>query len=144
VLGLAIACLLWLLLYEIVGAIRSQSATRWTSTTGRLKRWDIQHVDGGEDTQILIKNFEYIYSVGGKDYESSTIGFGFPNWMSVLYLERTLKQLLRSAPNVIVFFDPANPQRSVLSVGIQLHHLIKVAGVGFATLVALSLWYGEP
>lgn len=144
VLTLAIVFLLWMLFYEIVDALRSHTAAYWKSTPGRLKRWEIYHDVGGEDTHIVIKNLEYVYSVGGKDYESSRIGFGFPNWMSVLYLEKTLKRLLRSAPEVIVFFDPANPQRSVLSVGIQLHHLIKVLGLGFVTVVVLSLWYAEP
>lgn len=144
VLTIALVVLLGMLLYEILDAIRSHVAARWKSTPGRLKRWDIYHDVGGEDTHIVIRHLEYVYSVGGKDYESSRIGFGFPNWMSVLYLEKTLKRLLRSAPDVVVFFDPSNPRRSVLSVGVRLHHLIKVLGLGFAVVLVLSLWYGEP
>jgi hypothetical protein len=144
VLTLAILVLASTLFYEIFDAIRSHIAARWKSTPGRLKRWNLYYDVGGEDTNIVIRDFAYVYSVAGKDYESSRIGFGFPTWMSVLYLEKTLKRLLKSAPEVIVFFDPANPQRSVLSVGIQLHHLVKVLALGFVTAVVLSFWYAEP
>jgi hypothetical protein len=64
--------------------------------------------------------------------------------MSVLYLERTLEDILSRAPEVTVYFDPADPQRSVLSVGVKLHHLIKILGLGvFITIVILTL-HAEP
>jgi hypothetical protein len=132
------------LFYEILNAVRSYYAARWQSTSGRLKRWDIQHDIDAEDTRIVIRNIEYAYCVAGKDYESSRIGFGFPMSMSVLYIEKILKRLLENAPEVRVFFDPANPGRSVLSVGIQLHHFVKVLGFGLVMLIAVGFWYDEP
>ena len=143
VLTVAVLILVSVLFYEMLDAIRSHGAARWKSTTGRLKRWNMSYDVDGEDTNIVIRDFAYVYSVAGKDYESSRIGFGFPIRMSVLYVEKTLQRLLRSAPEVVVFFDSANPQRSVLSVGIQLHHLVKVLALGFVTAIVLAIWYVE-
>ena len=143
-LALAAFILASVLFYEILNAMRSHYAARWQSTPGRLKRWDIHTDVDAEDTRIVIRDFEYAYRVAGNDYASSNIGFGFPTRMSVLYVEKTLKRLLGSAPEVLVFFDPANPGRSVLSVGVQLHHLIKILGIGFVMAIVLALLYGEP
>lgn len=141
---LAAVVLVLVLFAEILDAIRSHNAARWKSTPGKLKRWNLHYDADAEDTRIVIRDIEYVYCVAGKDYESSKIGFGFPTRMSVLYLERTLKRILERAPEVLVFFDPANPKRSVLSVGVQLHHLVKVLGVGIVTVVVLAFLYGEP
>ena len=134
----------WLLVHEILNAIRSYFAARWHSTPGRLVRWDIHADIDAEDTRIVIRDIAYSYCVAGKDYQSSRLGFGFPTGMSALYVEKTLKRLLRSAPDVLVFFDPANPQKSALSVGIEMHHLIRILGFSFVVAVVLAVLYGEP
>jgi hypothetical protein len=72
------------------------------------------------------------------------LGFGFPVRMGALYLEKTLKELLRKAPDVVVFFDPLNPERSALSVGVKAYHLVRILGIGLALVVVGAVLYGEP
>jgi hypothetical protein len=141
---LAALILVALLAHDVVNAIRSHYAARWRSTPGRLKRWDIQSDVDAEDTRIVIKDLEYTYCVGGQNYESSNLGFGFPTHMSALYIEKTLKALLAKAPDVLVFFDPANPKKSVLSVGVKLHHLVRILAIGFVLVIVGAVMYGEP
>lgn len=143
VLTVAVLAFIAAFVHEVFSAVQSHRAARWPTTKGKLKRWHMHFDDGGEDTNIVIRELAYVYSVSGRDYESRNIGFGFPRSMSVLYLEKTLTALLKGAPEVVVFVDPANPTRSVLSVGVQMHHLVKVLGVGFIMAIVLSTWYAE-
>jgi hypothetical protein len=144
VLALAALALAAAIIYEVSDAARSHLAARWQCTPGQLKRWDIHSDVDTEHTRILIRDIEYTYCVAGQDYKSSRLGFGFPTHMSALYVEKTLKGLLKSAPDVLVFFDPANPARSVLTVGVRLHHLIRIVGMGFVLAVVVYLLRNAP
>jgi hypothetical protein len=144
VLMLVAPILVAVLTYEVISAIRSHYAARWQSTLGRLKRWHIHSDIDAEHTRIVIRDLEYTYSVGGQNYESSRLGFGFPTRMGALYIENTLKGLLHRAPDVLVFFDPANPKKSALSVGVKLHHFVRILGIGLVLMIVGAVLYGEP
>jgi len=116
-LALAALVLAAAIIYEVSNAIRSYFAARWQSTPGQLKRWDIHCDADAEHTRILIRDIEYTYCVAGQDYKSSRLGFGFPTHMGALYVEKTLKRLLRSAPDVLVFLiQPIQREACCLSV----------------------------
>jgi hypothetical protein len=64
--------------------------------------------------------------------------------MNALYIENTLKGLLQRAPDVLVFFDPANPKKSALSVGVKLHHLVRILATGLVLVIVGAVLHGEP
>lgn len=129
---------------EIFDAVKRYKATRWKSTLGKLADWHIVTEADSEHTKVVVRNTRYVYRVSGKDYESSNMGFGFPSVMSALYVERTLEKLLSRAPEIDVHYDPTNPQRRVLSVGVQLHHVVKILVFGFLAVVVMLIFHAEP
>ncbi|OZG72662.1 hypothetical protein BTA51_14125 [Hahella sp. CCB-MM4] len=52
--------------------------------------------------------------------------------MSVLYSDKALDNLFANAPEVTVYYDPADMGNSVLVVGMQLYHLGKLVFILFS------------
>lgn len=131
-----------MLIVELNDVLHSAAAARWKSTAEHLKEWDIHWDVDSENSALTIRNIQYSYTVGPKEYSSSRLGFGFPRRMGDIYFgmrERTLNSILGHAPDVTAFYDPANPAQSALSVGIQPHHRIRMELLLFFTLILFLL-----
>jgi len=76
----------------------------------------------------------YSYSVRGADYESDRIGF-----VPAVFDAKALVDELRSAPSVLVHYDPAFPGRSVLRTGAAIEHLIPFVLALLSFAIACSL-----
>lgn len=118
-------------------------ARHWPQTTGRVVSIDSKDTSDSDSSsrEILVR---YAYNVGGRDYESSII---HPAYGSSSFEEahRGIESLLRSAQQVRVYYDGAQPSRSTLSVGFYSCSLAMLsggliffaAGVGFL----LTFWF---
>ena len=131
--------LLIILVLELVAVARSFAASRWRSTLGNLTHWDMGYDADAEHTRFILRALTYSYRVGERDYESSRLGFGFSRYMDALHLRNHLDDIFRSAPKVVVFYDPNDPTRSALSVGIRLNQVIAILGVVFCILLVIVM-----
>jgi hypothetical protein len=92
-----------------------------------------------EQMRFVLRGITYSYRVGERDYESSRLGFGFSRYMDAFYLRNHLEKIFGDAPRVVVFFDPDNPARSVLSVGVRLNQIMTIAGVVICMVVVIVM-----
>ena len=137
--GVLVLILLVILVLEVVAAAQSFAASRWQSTAGKLTHWDMGYDADAEQTGFILRRITYTYRVGEKDYESSRLGFGFSRYMDALHLGNHLDQIFGNAPRVVVFYDPNNPTRGVLSVGVRLNQVMTIVAVVFCMAVAIVM-----
>ena len=132
--------------FGVSQAIMSYQARNWEQCIGKLLNWDIYNDVGSaeEEIRLMIKAFHYKYVVSGIEYESETIGFGFPRNSSSLSGRRVLDEILENVPTVTVYYSPDNPQNSVLCTGIKFYHIQKTAMFVFAMIIFLSIAFTQP
>jgi len=134
VLGAAVGALVLIVIVtvlELMDALRSIASASWPTTVGRLKAWNLRVEEGSEQTSFVIDNLEYTYHVHGKEYSSKNAGYGFPRRMDILWVRASVDRILRTAPDVTVYYNPKRPLQAVLSVGFRAYHFAKL---GFCML----------
>lgn len=130
------------LLRELYFSMASIRALRWRSVQGKIEKWDM----GTEPDESLtfVRNLEYKYSVQGKDYQSSTIGYGFPFEVEQFYARKALNEVLADAPALTVYYDPTNPNLSVLIRGFRRFHAARLSIVLFCFAFMCVVLFSEP
>jgi hypothetical protein len=104
-----------LLGYSLLSIKRSTEAASWPSTLGTITSCDLEsHSDGdGTTHQVRVK---YLYQVGGREFTSQVIAFGYAA-SSGQEVHQEILDKLKSATTVEVRYAPYDPQTSVLSYG---------------------------
>ena len=92
-----------------------------------------------EQTRFILRGITYTFRVGDKDYESSRLGFGFSRHMDALHLGNHLDQIFVNVTRVVVFYDPNNATRGVLSVGVRLNRVMTIVAVVFCMAMAIVM-----
>ncbi|MBA4032953.1 MAG: hypothetical protein C0478_18960 [Planctomyces sp.] len=133
----------WGMLTALRDMLLGLQARDWPQTTGR-----VLSVGSKSTSDIKTRSREirvrYAYSVGGHDYEGSTIHPAYGS-SSIEQAHCGVESLLRSAQQVRVYYDGSQPSRSTLSVGFYsgtlstffLGFLFFAAGIAFL----LSFWF---
>lgn len=133
----------WLMVHAGRKIALGTQARHWPYVTGRLLSVESKDTSSseGQSREIQVR---YAYSVDSRDYESSTI---HPSYGSSSFEQahRGLESLLQPAKEVRVYYDAAQPDRSMLSVGFYSCSLALLfggliflsSGVGFL----LTFWF---
>ncbi len=119
----------------ILDIYKSLMSTLWPHTTGGLMNWEMYNDPDGD---LSIEKFVYSYKVNDTEYKSTNIGFGVPRKSG--YSEAALNQVLINAPEVVVYFNPRNPQVSTLIVGLKQYHLVNLF-LFFLGIVCIYAFY---
>jgi len=121
---------------EMRGVLIGHETYLWSETSGIITRWKVNHYfdsRGGRDFLIC----EYKYVVNGKEYSSARVASYSLNRNDIYSIGDSVKE---GSPHK-VFFDPANPSRSVLIRGWKYANLM--VGVGFAIgsfVIIFGMW----
>lgn len=119
-------------------------AASWPYTVGRMTSIESKDTsaEGISSREICVS---YSYTVGGREYQGTTIHPSYGS-SSSNEIHRELEDLLKPAKQVRVYYHPRDPSRCTLSYGLNLPSLAPffggflffAAGVGFL----LALCFG--
>ena len=126
---------------EINSVRKSVSARRWRTCPGQLDRWNMGYESHSGETVFRVDDLMYRYTVAGREYSSTHIGYGFPRSMTADHLGPALETALARAPSVAVRYLPSKPDESVLITGMQRYHLVKLLAYVFLLLTSITIWY---
>ncbi len=130
-----------LLVDEINSVRKSVAARRWRTCPGQLDKWNMRYESDSDETVFTVDELAYRYTVAGREYASTHIGYGFPRRMSAYHLGPALEIALAHAPSVAVRYLPSKPDESVLITGLQRYHILKLLTYLFLLLTLMTLWY---
>lgn len=146
--GIFAVVVIGLIVFAIVVKMKEvQAAKNWIATTGKVTRSEVRALKNREmENRARIRNQPFVsfeFTVQGKRYTGDRISLG--EYISEGDIEATLARYPVGA-QVTVYYDPHNPQRSVLeralpAVGKELAGVLAFFGVG-AVLVLLAIARG--
>jgi hypothetical protein len=95
-----------------------QQSKNWLSTNGKIISSDLDAQistddDGYQTTTYLAKVF-FTYEVNGNSYESDRVNFDYGMRTSNVRKPQSLVEQYPTGSDVTVYYDPENPQQSVL------------------------------
>ena len=108
------------LLREIRLSMSSIRAERWRRAEGLLENAAEKPHDS------LQTDIEYNFAVDGENYSATRIGFGFPLRLTELIAKKEFANVMAQAPELTVYYDPRNPNKSALLAGFKPFHAIKI------------------
>jgi hypothetical protein len=117
----------------------ARASASWPTAQGRITRMEVTHSTDSEGGDSYRPEVAYEYLVNDRSYESYTIKFGENSYGN----RREAEEIAARYPvgqSVPVYYDPADPERSVLEPGVSLGSYI-VLGIG-VLFVAISLIVG--
>lgn len=114
----------------------ARASAAWPSVEGRITSADLDHSTDAEGGDSYSPEVVYAYVVDDLSYENEEIKFGENSYGS----EREAQAILNRYPVgqvVVVFYDPAQPEKAVLEPGVSGGSYI-VLGIG-AVFVFVAL-----
>ncbi len=116
--GLFLAVGVGILGFGLRSLYMSKQAERWPTVQGRIVSSDFAtSTDSDGDTTYRTK-LSYTYNVLGRELTGEKIAFGYSGSSSQNF-HREIYDALPVNSQVAVRYDPANPERAVLSFGIN-------------------------
>lgn len=94
---------------------RAKAAEHWPTVQGSIVESRFE-TDSGDDTTTYKTHVRYNYSVGGVDYSSKRIAFGYAGSSSYNF-HREIKNQLTEKTTLAVRYNPDNPSQATLSFG---------------------------
>lgn len=133
--ALAVAFLLLGRDYSVV----ADEAKSWPSAEATV--WKSERVQSPGGNAAVHFEIGYLYQVGGKSYSGDTLTFG-----TYEETEATAQSLMEAFPvgrRITIYFDPSDPQRSVVWLGRQNVALMtRVVGAALVVMsVACVFWF---
>ena len=120
-------------------------AASWPHTVGRMTSFESKDTssEGVISREICVS---YSYTVGGREYQGTTIHPAYGSSSSE-GIHRALEDLLKPAKQVRVYYHPRDPSRCTLSHGLYLRSLAPffggfiffAAGVGFLLALCFEI-----
>jgi len=116
----------WLTVSSVRKIVQGITAQHWPTTTGRLTHVEskISRDSEGSSREIEVA---YSYTINGQTYDGNVIHPSYTN-SSFEEAHALLEAKLASGKAVEVYYDPANPTRSMLSTGFYSISLATVFG----------------
>jgi len=110
-----------LMLREFRIAMLSIRALRWRSTTGTLT----DTLGDGHGTGTT-EGLTFSYRVDDENYSSQLVGYGYTDQLGRIIARGDLGKVLKNAPTVDVYYDPRQPEISVLMNGFKTFHALRM------------------
>jgi hypothetical protein len=111
--------LLQLLIFALLVYL-SLKTRQWSETTGKILSSELSDFNWEtDDTGKTYKaSIKYQYQVGGKEYTSKRAYYG--DWIAISFSSymRTLVAQYKAGEECKVYYNPQNPQTSVLKIGV--------------------------
>jgi hypothetical protein len=117
----------------------ARASSSWPTAEGLVTNSEVSHSSDAEGGDTYSPEVTYTYTVRDSLYENNTIKFGENAYDS----RRTADRIAASYPSgktVTVYYDPENPDRSVLEPGVSAGSYI-VLGIG-VLFILISLIIG--
>ena len=113
-----------MLLYAAWALAMDLRASRWPTVAGRIT--SVKEKSAGKGFVRKIVNYEY--TVGGRQFTNDRYAFGYlaGGIVGAGGIDAKMKRDLPDSPAVHVYYDPADPQRSVLAPRLAYCHLNNV------------------
>jgi hypothetical protein len=135
------------IVWQALAIERAAESRRWPRAPGKVLRSFVdRREDGDGDGPVYLVKVICRYKVGDSEYTCDRLRFGLALWTSVpmTYFSRALRKY-RVGDNVEVFYNPQNPEESVLEAGFAPAML---SGLGFGLaffvmgILFLRQWIG--
>ena len=94
---------------------RARAAEHWPTVQGAIVESRFE-TNSGDDTTTYRTHVRYNYSVGGVEYSSKRIAFGYAGSNNYQF-HREIKDQLTEKTTLAVRYDPNNPSQATLSFG---------------------------
>ena len=127
-------------MYPALYCLRMANRSRkWPTTDGRVRRCHLQRVRGSY--RAVVNND---YSVKEHNYTGNRLAFGYRGGLKTSH--QAIVDRLEASPSVMVRYDPANPDDSVLTCGINRNILFVMLlsmmffCLGLYRLLAVENW----
>jgi len=121
-----------------VPAVRQAFAMRFSSTEGTIITSEVTEHDGDDGTTYGVK-VSYSYSVGDQDYMGDR--YRYATSSSSGSWARRVVNALPPGTKVRVYYDPANPQNSLLKPGIAGSDLFQLMFMTPFNAVMIGFWW---
>lgn len=115
--GLFVAIGIGILGYGFHALNQAQQAAHWPTVEGRITASDFE-IDSDSDGTTYRTRVAYDYNAMGRVMTGKTIAFGYAGSSSEKF-HRDVYNALPVNTQVAVRYDPSNPERSVLSFGVN-------------------------
>jgi hypothetical protein len=129
---------------QIIIMIKASQTVKWPSIEGIIEQSKITvSLETFPDSHLMAKTYSnavlYSYFIDDKQYHSNTIFIGDKIYLSTTEFNEKLKSKYNIAKKILVYYDPKNPQKSVLEKGIHniniLLFFIGIALLCFAIII---------
>jgi len=115
--GLFLAVGVGILGFALRSLHMSKQAEHWPTVSGQIISSDFE-IDTGDDSTTYRTKLAYTYNVLGRELTGKKIAFGYAGSSSENF-HRDIYSALPVNAQVAVRYDPANPERAVLSFGLN-------------------------
>ena len=106
----------------------ARASTNWPAIDGQITSSLVEHSTDADGADSYSPKVTYSYFLDNQPYEGHSIKFGENSYSN----QRKAREILNRYPvgrAVIVFYDPANPENSVLEPGVSVGSYV-VLGIG--------------
>jgi len=124
--------------FIVVPAARQLYALRFPSTEGRILSAEVREHDG-EDGPTYSVEFEYVYTVAGREYSGTRYRYPTGSTSGSGWAHRVVSAR-PAGSKTPVYYNPRNPEDSLLSPGVSGMDLFLVAFLTPFNAVMLGLW----
>jgi hypothetical protein len=118
---LIIAIIGGVFLYEVWAVVQSILASSWSTTKGKVisSKLDIDY-----HTHATVQ-IEYSYIVNDIEYKSSNSVFGYVGYSFWIF-----KRWYIDEDDLVVYYNPSNPNKAVLVTGLRLFFIVEFIPFG--------------
>jgi Protein of unknown function (DUF3592) len=117
----------------VVSVVHCIHTGQWQSVEGKVTSGDVHHQKGGYSLDL-----QYTYKVGGFDYSGQEITGDSECYVTREEAQSHLEDYLAGATKK-VFYDPQDPSRNTLFLGLQMYWPIGVMVLLLPVFIALTL-----
>ncbi len=116
--------------------LRGRRSTAWPTASGRITQAQVASTRDSEGRTLYYPDIRYSYDVDGTTYQGNRLRAGSRAHLATQDAARQTVERFTGMSDVLVYYDPANPQNAALSVGITWWLVWAMWAMGAAFLAA--------
>ena len=131
-----------LIIHFVYIFILSKKSTKWRITEGKIISSEMNEIlDGGSS---YYADIQYKYTIGEEEYFSDRIFYGNNIGKNLPFSSKTLVNKYVKEKKVIVYYNPRNPNESVLETGVHaVVYRALFSGILFLLLSVILFFYED-